>query len=132
MRMNCVVMMLLVVASCFALEDAALAQKTTAKNPRPAPPPTATSPQRPTTNTRTAPRLSYGDRCGAEGAGKSVWIESSSRDRSRVTVRETWTSERGERRSRDHYAELAGGEKRRISCTMGDRLIDTTDFKILP
>jgi hypothetical protein len=72
--------------------------------------------------------MTYGERCGANGAGQSVWVENVSRDR--VVLRETWLSERGEKRSRDHS--IAAGEKRGVGCTIGDIPIEFHYFKFVP
>ena len=133
MRTNQVAMMTMAVVMALSMASGSVFAQNVSRPKRPVPPPAAAPPQRPTTNTntRTAPRLVNGERCGAESAGKAVWVENVGRERLRVTVRDTWLSERGDQRRRDHFAELAAGEKRRIGCTIGDILIEHHSFKIV-
>jgi hypothetical protein len=133
MRSNSATVITILVAIALSLGSNSAWAQYVARPKRPVPPPPATSPQRPATNTntRTAPRLVNGERCGAEGAGKAVLVENIARERVRVTVRDTWLSERGEQRKRDSVADLAGGEKQRIGCTIGDILIEHHSFRIV-
>ena len=133
MRTNQTAMMTMALVMALSLVSGSVFAQNVSRPKRPVPPPPATSPQRPATNTntRTAPRLVNGERCGAEGAGKAVLVENVARERVRVTVRDTWLSERGEQRKRDSVADLAGGEKQRIGCTIGDILIEHHSFRIV-
>ena len=132
MRSNSATVITILVAIALSLGSNSAWAQYVARPKRPVPPPPATSPQRPATNTntRTAPRLVNGERCGPEGAGQTVYVENTSRERSKANVRETWKSERGEQRTRDHNLDLASLEKRRISCTIGNTLIEYHYFKI--
>ncbi len=133
MRSNNAATITILVAMVLSMGSNSASAQYVARPKRPVPAPPATAPQKPptNTNTRSAPRLTFGERCGPEGAGQTVYVENTSKERSKANVRETWKSERGEQRTRDHNLDLAGLEKRRISCTFGNTLIEYHYFKVI-
>jgi hypothetical protein len=81
-----------------------------------------------TTQTRGS-RIVYRDRCGWQGSGRVAYVHNSTRNRSVVTVRESYSS--GQQRwSRTQSYSLEPGAEQWVGCTRGDTAVEWKSFLI--